>query len=68
MEKEFHKVLIDREKLINDEFTMGILDGTTKKLPPLQEYIDFMLQKKTRKLSIFPQRRVQVFAMEFIAI
>ena len=37
MDKEFYEVLIDREKLIDKDFMMGIFDGITKKLPQLQE-------------------------------
>ena len=36
MYKSFYEVLIDREILIDEYFIMGIFDGITKKLPPLQ--------------------------------
>ena len=46
LDKAFYDVLIDREKLINEDFMIGIFDGITKKLPPLQEYLDFMFGDK----------------------
>ena len=39
MYKAFYEVLIDGEKLINEDFMMGIFDGIRKLLPPLQEYL-----------------------------
>ena len=50
MYKVFYEVLIDGEKLIDEDFTMGIFDGITKKLPPLQEYLDFMFDNKQGSL------------------
>ena len=43
--KAFYEVLIDGWKLIDKDFIMGISDGITKKLPPLQDYLDFMSEK-----------------------
>ena len=40
--KALYKVLIDGEKLIDEDFIMGVFDGITKKLPLLQEYLDFI--------------------------
>ena len=68
MDKAFYEVLIDGEKLIDEDFTMGIFYGIRKKLPPLQEYLDIMFDKKTRQISGALQRRGQCFAMVFIAI
>ena len=42
MDKAFYEVLIDSEKLIDEDSMMGIFYGTTKNLPPLQEYLDFI--------------------------
>ena len=50
MDKEFYEVLIDGEKLIDEYFMMGIFDGITKKLPQLQEYLDFMFDNKQGSL------------------
>ena len=50
MDKTFYEVLIDREKLIDEDFMMGIFDIITKKLPPLQEYPDFMFENKQGRL------------------
>ena len=41
-----YDVLIEEEKLIGKYFMMGIFDRITNKLPPLQEYLDFMSEKK----------------------
>ena len=49
-DKALYEVLIDGEKLIDKDFMMGIFDGITNKLPPLQEYLDFMLEKKQGSL------------------
>ena len=68
MDKVFYEILIDGEKLIDEDFMMGIFDGITKNMPPLQEYLDFMFEKKKRQLSGVPQRRGQVFAVGFISI
>ena len=35
-DKALYEVLIDGEKLINEDFIMGIFDGITKNLLPLQ--------------------------------
>ena len=50
MDKAFYEVLIDGEKLIDEDFTMGIFYGIRKKLPPLQEYLDIMFDKKQGRL------------------
>ena len=50
MDKAFYEVLIDGEKLINKDFMMGIFDGIKKKLPQLQEYLDFILDNKQGSL------------------
>ena len=42
MDTALYEVLIDSEKLIDEDFMMGIFYGITKKLPPLQEYLDFI--------------------------
>ena len=44
--KAFYEVLIDGEKLIDEDFIMVIFDGITKKLSPLQEYLNFMFDNK----------------------
>ena len=46
MDKALYELLIDREKLIDEEFMMAIFDGITKKLLPLQEYLNFMFENK----------------------
>ena len=50
MDKAFYEVFIDKEKIINEDFMMGIFDGITKKLLPLQEYLDFMFENKQGSL------------------
>ena len=45
MDKALYEVLIDGDKLINKDFMMGIFDGITKKLPSLQEYLNFIIDK-----------------------
>ena len=50
MDKSLYKLLIDGKKLINEDFMMGIFDGITKKLPQLQEYLDFMFENKQGRL------------------
>ena len=50
VDKELYYVLIDGEKLIDEYFMMGIFDGITKKLPQLQEYLDFMFDNKQGSL------------------
>ena len=50
MDKAFYEVFIDGEKLINEDFMMVIFDGITKKLPPLQEYLNFVFEKKQGSL------------------
>ena len=50
LEQAFYKVLLDGEKLINKDFMIGIFDRITKKLPPLQEYLDFMFENKQGSL------------------
>ena len=50
MYKAFYKMLFEREKLIDEDFIMGIFDGITKKLPPLQDYLNFMFENKQGSL------------------
>ena len=50
MDKAFYEVLVDREKLIDEDFMMGIFDGITKKLQPQKEYLDFMFKNKQGNL------------------
>ena len=50
MDKAFYEVLIDGEKLNDEDFIVGIFDGITKKLPPVQEYLDFMFENKQVRL------------------
>ena len=50
LDKAFYEVLIDGEKLIDKDFMMGIFDGITKKLPHLQEYLDFIFDHKQSSL------------------
>ena len=50
MDKAFYEMFIDREKLIDEEFMMGIFDGITNKLPLLQEYLNFMSENKQGRL------------------
>ena len=49
-DKALYEVFIDWDKLIDKDFMMGIFDGITKKLPPLQEYLDFMFESKQSSL------------------
>ena len=46
MNKAFYEVLIDGEKLIDKDYMMGIFNVITKKLPQIQEYLNFMFEKK----------------------
>ena len=50
IEKVFYKVLIDGEKLTDEDFMMGIFNGITKNLPPLQEYLNFIFKNKQGSL------------------
>ena len=50
IDKAFCEVLIDGEKLIDEGFMMGIFDGITKKLPPVQGYLDLMFESKQGSL------------------
>ena len=50
MDKASYEVLIDGEKLIDKDFMMMFFDGITKKLPPLQEYLNFMFKNKQGRL------------------
>ena len=43
-------MLVDGDKLIDKDFMMGVFDEITKKLPPLQEYLDFMFKNKQGSL------------------
>ena len=36
MDKAFYNVLIEWEKIVDEDLMMGICDGITKKMPPLQ--------------------------------
>ena len=67
MDKSFYEVLIDREKLINEGFRMVIFDGITKKLPLLQEYLDFMFDNK-QGILVGSRKEEEIFSMGFIAI
>ena len=37
--------------MINEDFMMGVFDGITKNLPPLQEYLDFMFENNQVSLE-----------------
>ena len=50
MDKAFYKMLIGVEKLIDEDFIMGIFNGITKKMSPLQEYLNFMFKNKQGSL------------------
>ena len=50
MDKAFYDVLIDGEKIIDKDFMMGIFDGITKRLPQLQEYLNFVFENKQGSL------------------
>ena len=54
-------MLIDGEKLINENFMMGIFDGIMKKLPPLQKYLNFMFEKKQGSLVGSRKEEYKVF-------
>ena len=66
MDKAFYKVLIDGEKLINEESRMGIFDGITKKLPLLQEYLDFMFDNKQGILVGSRKEEEKVFPWDLL--
>ena len=61
IDKVFYEVLIVWEKLINEDFMIGIFDGITKKLPPLQEYLDFILYNKQGSLVGYCREEDKVF-------
>ena len=50
MDKAFYNVLIEWEKIVDEDLMMGICDGITKKLLPLQEYLGFMFENKQDSL------------------
>ena len=50
MDKAFYELLIDEEKLIDEDFMVGIFNEITKKLPPLQEFLGFMFENKQGRL------------------
>ena len=67
MDKAFYKVLVDGNKLIDEDFMMGILSNheeasVTTRAPRLH------IREQTRRLSWFLQRRGQDSAMGYIAI
>ena len=45
-------MLIYGDKLIDKDFRIGIFDGIKKKMPPLQEYLNFMFKNKQGSLLI----------------
>ena len=55
IDKALYEVLIDGEKLIDEDFMMDIFYGITKKLPPLQEHLDFMFS--TKKFNLVGSRK-----------
>ena len=61
MDKAFYEVLIDGDKLIEEDFMMGIFDGIMKKLPPLQKYLNFMFEKKQGSLVGSRKEEYKVF-------
>ena len=66
MDKAFYEMLIDGEKLINKDFMMGIFDGITKKLLPLQEYLDFMFDNKQGRLEGSRKAEDKVFPWDLL--
>ena len=66
MDKEFYKVLIDGEKIIDEDFMMGIFDGITKSLPPLQEYLDFMFESRQGSLVGYHKEEGKVLPWDFL--
>ena len=60
MDRELYEVLICGEKLINKDFMMVIFDGITKKLPPLQEYLDFIIDNKQGRFVGFRKEEGKV--------
>ena len=59
-------MLIDGEKLINEDFIMGIFDGIMKKLPPLQEYLGFMFENKQVSLVGSWKEEEKVFPWDLL--
>ena len=66
MNKAFYEVLIDGEKLTDEEFMMGIFDEITKKLPPLQEYLNFMFDNKQGRLVGSRKEEERVFPWDLL--
>ena len=66
MDKAFYEVLIDGEKLVNEDFIMGIFDGITKKLPPLQEYLYFMFKNKQGRISSSRKEKDKVLPWDLL--
>ena len=44
LDKAFFEIVADGEKLLDEDFMMGIFDSLKLKLPPLQEYLDYMFE------------------------
>ena len=59
IDKELYEVLVGGEKIIDEDFMMGIFDGIAKKLPPLQEYLDFMFENKQGSLVASRKEKVK---------
>ena len=59
-------MLIFREKLIDEDFTMGIFDGITKKMSPLKEYLDFMFENKQSILVGFRKEKYKVLPWDLL--
>ena len=59
-------MFIDREKLIDEEFMMDIFDEITKKLPPLQEYLNFMFDNKQGRLVGSRKEEERVFPWDLL--
>ena len=66
MDKALYEVMIDGEKLINEGFTMGLFDGITKDLPPLQEYLYFMSNNKQGSLVGSRKEEDMVFPWDLL--
>ena len=66
MDQAFYEVSINGEKLIDEDFMMGIFDGITKKLPPLQEYLDFMFENKQGRLVGSRKEEEKVFPWDLL--
>ena len=66
MEKTFYEVLIGGEKIIDEDFIMGIFDRIMKKLPPLQEYLDFMFENKQGSLVGYRKEEDKVLPWDLL--